>query len=175
MPVTSVLGEIMNRPIQYCYWVFPGQLLAGEYPRNKDAESSIQKINALIQAGITAFIDLTQVRDNLLPYAGILDDISYQRFPIRDVSVPESIELMREILDAIDHHISQGRMVYVHCWGGIGRTGTVVGCWLARHGLEGRTAYDRLQELWEHNPKSAYRRSPETLEQKQYILDWRER
>ena len=40
--------------------------------------------------------------------------------------------------------------------------------------LERLAAYDRLQELWRHNPKSAYRRSPETWEQKQYILDWRE-
>lgn len=165
----------MKRPIQYCYWVSPGQLLAGEYPRDKNSESSIQKINALIQAGITAFIDLTQEQDKLLPYAGILDDISYQRFPVQDVSVPESVEVTKAILDAIDLHISQGRTVYLHCWGGIGRTGTVVGCWLARHGAEGHAAYDRLQELWEHNPKSAHRKSPETLEQKQYILDWRER
>ena len=30
--------------------------------------------------------------------------------------------------------------VYVHCWGGIGRTGTVVGCWLVRHGMTGDEA-----------------------------------
>ncbi len=165
----------MKRPIQYCYWVSPGQLLAGEYPRDKNSESSIQKINALVLDGISAFIDLTEEYDGLLPYEDMLNGAHYQRFPIRDVSVPESIELMREILDAIDHHIGNNRIVYVHCWGGIGRTGTVVGCWLARHGVEGQAAYDRLQELWEHNPKSAVRRSPETLEQKQYILDWRER
>ena len=27
-----------------------------------------------------------------------------------------------------------GRKVYVHCWGGVGRTGTVVGCYLVRQG-----------------------------------------
>ena len=174
MPVTNVLGESMKRPILYCYWVFPDQLLAGEYPRDKDPESSIQKINALIQAGITAFIDLTQEQDNLLPYAGILDDISYQRFPVQDVSVPDSVEVTKAILDAIDLHISQGKKVYLHCWGGVGRTGTIVGCWLVRHGQEGADAFDRLQELWKQNPKSARRNSPDTEEQKQYILNWKE-
>ena len=164
----------MQRPIPYCYWVSPGRLLAGEYPRNLDEESSVHKIKALLQAGISVFIDLTEEYDGLLPYGDMLDGAQYQRFPIRDVSVPSSTEEMRTILDNIDHYISFGRVVYVHCWGGIGRTGTVVGCWSARHGQEGQAAYDRLQELWRHNPKSAYRRSPETMEQKQYILAWRE-
>lgn len=33
--------------------------------------------------------------------------------------------------------LAAGQTVYVHCYGGIGRTGTVVGCWLVRHGLSG--------------------------------------
>ena len=164
----------MQRPVSYCYWVSPGRLLAGEYPRNLDKESSVHKLDSLVQAGISVFIDLTEEHDGLLPYENMLDGAHYQRFPIRDVSVPSSTEVMRTILDAIDYYISLGRVVYVHCWGGIGRTGTVVGCWLARHGQEGQSSYERLQELWRYNPKSAYRRSPETLEQEQYILEWRE-
>ena len=38
------------------------------------------------------------------------------------------------MLDAIDDQLENGGNVYVHCWGGKGRTGTVVGCWLIRHG-----------------------------------------
>ena len=30
--------------------------------------------------------------------------------------------------------------MYLHCWGGVGRTGTVVGCWLVRHGRTGDEA-----------------------------------
>ena len=166
-------GEIMKGPIQYSYWVSSGQLLAGEYPRDLDKELSLLKLNALVQAGISAFIDLTEERDGLLPYDDMLEGVHYERFPVRDVSVPASSEVMRTILDAIDTHIGQSRAVYVHCWGGIGRTGTVIGQ-LARHGHEGQAAYGRHQELWWHNPKSAYRSLPETWEQKQYILDWRE-
>ena len=164
----------MKQPIPHCYWVSPGQLLAGEYPRDLDEQASLIKLNALTQAGVSVFIDLTEEKDGLLSYQEMIFEARYLRFPIRDVSVPVSPELMLKILDTIDLHINESKVVYVHCWGGIGRTGTVVGCWLARHGHEAQAAYVWLQELWQNNSKSAYRKSPETLEQKQYILDWRE-
>ena len=34
-----------------------------------------------------------------------------------------------------DRQLAAGLGVYVHCWAGVGRTGTVVGCWLIRHQL----------------------------------------
>ncbi|MBA3406233.1 MAG: dual specificity protein phosphatase family protein [Gemmatimonadaceae bacterium] len=37
-----------------------------------------------------------------------------------------------------------GHSIYVHCWGGVGRTGTVVGCYIVRHG---RTGDDALGEV----------------------------
>lgn len=63
---------------------------------------------------------------------------------------------------------------YVGWGGGVGRTGVVVGCWLAQHGFKGEAALDRLHELWKQCPKSAYRKSPETTEQEQYIVRWKE-
>ena len=88
--------------------------------------------------------------------------------------MPCSPELTAAALDAIDEHMSQGRTVYVHCMGGIGRTGTIVGCWMARHGLTGQAALDRLRELWRACPKSQYSRSPESREQERYIREWKE-
>jgi len=171
------LKKMSNRPIKQCYWVVPDRFLAGEYPRTTDEKSSQDKINALLDAGVTAFIDLTEENEGLLPYAHFLDaykpnGVSHQRFPIRDLSAPQSKEFTSTILDAIDRHIRDGRVVYLHCWGGVGRTGVIVGCWLARHGYTGRPVLIRLQELWRKCPKSAYRKSPETREQEQYILGW---
>jgi protein-tyrosine phosphatase len=162
------------RPIINCYWVAPGKLLAGEYPRDEDAATSRAKIDPLIHSGVTAFIDLTEENEGLLPYSGLLDKATHQRFPIRDHSIPRSPAITTAILDAIDHHISQGRVVYVHCWGGVGRTGVIVGCWLSRHGHKGKAALSLLRELWQQCPKSAYLRSPETKEQEQFILKWEE-
>lgn len=165
------------RPIDHCYWVVPGKLLAGEYPRNIDEPSSREKLCQLTDAGVSAFIDLTDpstTDHHLKPYAHLLNGQSHQRFAIRDLSVPSSPELTKAALDAIDAHIAAGETVYVHCWGGVGRTGTIIGCWLSRHHEPGQAALARLQELWQENPKSRTRRSPETGEQVQYVLDWNE-
>jgi protein-tyrosine phosphatase len=163
-----------SQPIEQCYLVVPGKFLAGEYPRDKDKNSSISKINSLIGARVSAFIDLTEKDEGLFPYSELIGTASHQRFPIPDVSIPESSAVTVAVLDAIDHHISLGRVVYLHCWGGVGRTGVMVGCWLSRHGYKGQAALDRLHRLWQKCPKSAYRRSPETKEQEQYILRWEE-
>lgn len=163
------------QPIEHCYWVVPGQFLAGEYPRNLDDESSPAKLAALTDAGLAAFIDLTE-EGELRPYSQWLNrpGQSHQRFPIRDLSTPATAEFAVAILDAIDEHIRNGRPVYLHCWGGVGRTGTLVGCWLARHGCPGNAALARLRELWSACPKSAWTDSPEKLSQQRYVREWRE-
>ena len=163
-----------SQPIEYCYWVVPDKFLAGEYPRNKDKNSSISKINSLIGADVSAFIDLTEKNEGLLPYSDMIGTASHQRFPIPDLSIPEFSEVTVAVLDAIDYHISQGEVVYLHCWGGVGRTGVIVGCWLARHGYKGQAALERLHRIWQKCPKSLNRESPETEEQKLYILSWEE-
>jgi protein-tyrosine phosphatase len=77
-------------------------------------------------------------------------------FPIPDFDVP-SINLMKKILDTIDGQLERGHNVYVHCIGGIGRTGTTVACHLIRHGLTGEEAMAELQSL-RQNTASWYRR-----------------
>ena len=162
------------QPIKYCYWVEPGKLLAGEYPRNKDKAASILKIQDLKAAGVSAFIDLTEADEGLAHYDKLLGETLYQRFPLPDVSVPDAPETTSAVLDAIDEHIRQGRIVYIHCWGGVGRTGVMVGCWLARHGNKGQPALDQLRTLWKQCPKSAWRKSPDSKEQADYIRRWEE-
>lgn len=164
-----------EKPIDNCYWVVPGSFLAGEYPRNLDEPSSIEKLAALKEGGIDLFIDLTEDGD-MMPYSQWLDPDTqtHRRFPIRDVNVPSSPELTSAILDTIDDSLAAGKTVYVHCLGGIGRTGTIVGCWLSRHGHAGDAALDRLKVLWEDCPKSAWTRSPETEAQRRYVRLWNE-
>lgn len=165
-------------PIHNAYWIIPGKFLAGEYPRNFDQESSIVKLQSQLRAGIRVFINLTTPADGLSPYRDILTKLDPQaehlEFPIRDVNVPEKRETTIAALNAIDSALASGKGVYIHCWGGIGRTGTIVGCWLARHGFPGNMALEKLTSLWRHCPKSRFRQSPETNEQRQYILNWRE-
>jgi protein-tyrosine phosphatase len=61
--------------------------------------------------------------------------------------------------------------VYVHCWGGFGRTGTVVGCHLVRHGRSGAAALARLNELRRETPYAAHP-SPEREAQRALVRSW---
>ena len=57
------------RPIPDSYWVEPGRLLAGEYPRDRDDATSLIKLRRLLEAGITLFLDLTEEgEDGLIVY-----------------------------------------------------------------------------------------------------------
>ena len=63
-----------------------------------------------------------------------------------------------------DAELQTGRKIYLHCWGGIGRTGTTVGCYLVRSGKTGEEALRQLAEWLENVPKSYYHHvSPETM------------
>lgn len=168
-------------PLNNTYWVIEDQLLAGEYPGNKGDGIAREKLAMLIDAGIRTFIDLTETHE-LKPYDTMLMemaserqiDVAYYRLAIRDVSVPSDPGHMKQILDTIDASIAEQQPAYVHCWGGVGRTGTVIGCWLSRRGLRGEQALDQLQTLWKACAKSAWRESPETDAQLDYVRSWRE-
>ena len=102
-------------------------------------------------------------------------DVKYHRVSIQDISVPKSATIMHEILDGIDAALDAGGFVYEHCWGGVGRTGTVVGCHLVRRGITGDEALARVAELFRHMEKYPRRpRSPETDEQESYVRAWNE-
>ena len=165
-----------ERPIDNCYWVAPGKLLAGQYPRNIEEATSAAKMRKILDAGVTAFIDTTEEGEKK-PYTHLLPDgVSHERFAIEDVGVPGSPARTKATLDAIDRHIAAGETVYVHCWGGHGRTGVIVGCWLARHGQPGDAALDRLHELWQAClPKALDKpECPQTYSQFAYVRNWRE-
>jgi len=98
-----------------------------------------------------------------------------ENFPIQDLSVPKSENQMIDILNAIDEARENSLNVYVHCLEDIGRTGTVIGCWLARQGYEGQAALKKLHSLWRQCALSSYRKSPEIKEQEEYILNWKEK
>lgn len=181
---------ISKRPIPDSYVTREGAVAAGAYPGSPPSATSVQaseKLAAFLDSGLTVFIDLTGLDEGLQPYAHALRElgerrginITHQRFPIADMGICEPAQ-MSAILDAIDAHVAAGRAVYVHCWGGVGRTGTVIGCWLARHGHTGDDALAEVARLFCTMSAEKLERhkrwgSPQTEAQRAMVRSWSER
>ena len=139
-------------------------------------------IHTLVDAGICVFLNLMEegetnyAGNTFVPYADVAEnrspEVRMSRRAIRDLSVPTPVK-MTAILDAIDEALADGQPVYVHCWGGVGRTGTVIGCWLLRHGLATpRNVLDVLRVLRQQDQERRHRMSPETEEQQRFVKEW---
>jgi hypothetical protein len=174
-------------PFPRSYWVIPGKILAGYYPGSKDPKEATTKLTALINAGIRHVINLMEADERdftglrFVPYDDMMASIAakmrisvtFDQLPIKDLSVP-SERHMKRILDQIDMCIKHGKPLYVHCLGGIGRTGTVVGCYCVRHDLATeKNVLDTISDL-RKNSEDSNRRSPETREQREMVVGWQE-
>jgi protein-tyrosine phosphatase len=104
----------------------PGRLYAGPRPAQPFAES----VSALRALGITTVACLLE------PYELPADlEQAYQqtgfellRFPIQDFAVPRDSAGFARFLNDLLARLRCGERLYVHCLGGIGRTGTLLGC-----------------------------------------------
>ena len=169
-------------PVPYAntYWIVPGQFLAGENPEVCDEQTLEENLSALLAAGVRTFIDLTEERETngyALILRGLAEErgleVTYLRVPIPDRCVPSAWTL-RCILDLIDRSMADQRGVFVHCFAGIGRTGTVVGCHLRRHQhATAETVMARIAELRQSMP-IALEISPHAPEQVQMVVRWTE-
>jgi ADP-ribosylglycohydrolase len=158
----------------HAWWVEPGRILAGEYPGDRKPAVAAARINLLVDAGIRTFVDLTTPEDRLEPYAAVVADAAANRgldlrhcnVGIPDFSVTDDATY-DELLDIIRRESGRGG-VFVHCWGGIGRTGTVVGCLLAADGLGYDNIVERLASL-RAGTRKAVRPAPEADSQHEVL------
>lgn len=156
--------------------------MGGQYPGTLDLDEQRGMLAKLIACGITHFFNLQQedeaangqpFRDYMPLVRPIADELgrelSFRRFAIADQGTP-SMALMAECLDHLDAVLHVGGLPYVHCWGGNGRTGTVIGCWLVRHG---RTPDEAIEEMARGRDGRGFTYSaPENAKQRQFITDW---
>jgi ADP-ribosyl-[dinitrogen reductase] hydrolase len=188
-PAARALADATaDAPTQRCYWVIPGRFLAGAYPGKQDRALHVAGLTSLWSAGVRTFVSLmeeherNQAGEAFAEYDPAIRELAardgeaarFERFPIVDVRIP-SRAFMVATLDCIDAELAADRGVYVHCLGGIGRTGTVVGCWLRRHGLASRDEVASvIARLRQKDLQRASRQSPETSAQFQFVRDWTE-
>ncbi len=163
--------DVVPPPFRLAYWVDPPWLMAGCYPGHGDRRIAERQLGALLDCGIRCFLSLMEedVRGLFSPYEPALEKLAEKRsvaveslrFEIEDHSVPSCAQ-MREIERAIANSIAAKRPVYIHCWGGRGRTGIVAGVYLVRHGL---ATPENFADVIAQLRTRASGESPETEEQ----------
>ena len=169
----------MKLPFENTYWVVEGKLLAGMYPGGFSDTNILNRMKKLSDLGIKSIINLTDEDEEINYFTMIYSnkcekseeiycrELLHTRFRIKDMDIP-SKELMKDILDKIDEDISNGHPIYLHCIGGTGRTGTVVGCYMIRHNIVGKNeVFEKIHLL-----RGDGKESPETEEQRQFVLNW---
>ncbi|MFQ6061561.1 MAG: dual specificity protein phosphatase family protein [Methanosarcinales archaeon] len=172
-------------PFPRSYWIIPYKFLAGYYPGSEKDEIADQKLKGLIDSGIRHIINLMEkdevnwsgkpfnpYKERIIQLGKKIGvEITVERIPIVDRYIPTK-STMKQILNHIDRNIKNNRPVYVHCWGGRGRTGTVVGCYLARHGITGEYALKKIKELRRFEA-TAYKPSPDNELQRNMVIGWK--
>jgi protein-tyrosine phosphatase len=160
----------VSLPILSSYLVAE-RLVAGEYPGAADPDLARSRLRAFTEQGVTTFVDLTHPADALTPYEHLLEAGARRlAHPIVDFGTT-TIPHMTRILDDVDAALEGADSVYVHCWGGVGRTGTVVGCWLVRHRLDGGDPLRAIARLRRRVP-DAWAASPQTPAQRAMVTEW---
>ena len=174
-----------DTPFERSYWVVSGKLLAGYYPGDREPDTSRAKLQSLLDAGVRHMVNLVEEErldyygrpiDYPSQFAGLARDMgvstTYSHNPVTDLGIPTR-EKMKSILNDIDAAIADGKTVYVHCLAGIGRTGSVVGCYLARHDIAvGQRSLDMISRLRANDP-NAHVPSPESDIQRDLVRSWK--
>jgi hypothetical protein len=175
--------SMSNTPFPQSYWVREGLLCAGHYPGSQDRDERDMKLTGLLDQGIRRIVNLIPAHETgasgaaFDPYEPVIQTLAASRgvsvecvrLGYGDGTTPERAH-MSKILDLLDTSIAAGEPVYLHCWGGHGRTSSVVACYLIRHGQTPQAAIDQIVALRKPLPKNHF---PFEGKQEAFVRSWR--
>jgi len=130
--ILKAVGLMVDRG----HWVEPGRVLGCAYPRRPAG------LAALAEQGVTLLVNLHERAHR--PERLTVHGLTEIHLPVPDFTAP-SPEQLRLGVAAIDRAVTEGRTVAVHCGGGLGRTGTLLACYLVHRGLEPEESIDRVR------------------------------
>eukprot|EP01065_Artemidia_motanka_P033614 TRINITY_DN4062_c0_g1_i1.p1 TRINITY_DN4062_c0_g1~~TRINITY_DN4062_c0_g1_i1.p1 ORF type:complete len:436 (+),score=84.27 TRINITY_DN4062_c0_g1_i1:73-1308(+) len=138
----------LEGPHPSCNWLLRDRLIVGAFPGHPDGgerhRSAAKSVVRTGKEGGVTFISLIEEDElawrRLMPYAeyaiGEAEKYSYPRPEFLQCEIPDTSvgpdRTMRGCLEVAAGRIRAGRLVYVHCFGGKGRTGTFAVGFLTR-------------------------------------------
>jgi atypical dual specificity phosphatase len=136
-------------------WLVEHKLAAMSYPEPADAFTLLWKM------GIRALINLTEepLPGEILRKVGIFSE----HIPVVDFTAP-TLKQVEQALTKIHFYLERNMPVAVHCIAGLGRTGTILACYLVGEGISADEAITTLRR-WRPG-------SIETLDQEAVIHEY---
>jgi protein-tyrosine phosphatase/nicotinamidase-related amidase len=140
-------------------------------PGRKDAGRVLADDVAALKAQATDSVVCLLSAEEFVRY-GVEDLLSTYRssglevfaLPIVDQRIPQ-LEQMQELQRWLTQQIQQARSVVVHCVGGLGRAGTVAGCWLRTRGMDAAAAIELVRAV-------RSQRAIETAAQEHFVAEY---
>ena len=184
-------------PTRESNWVILDHLMVGAYPSSFDDNENDAILSSILECGVTTFVCLQQEYQHgvsealwragsaLRPYIEDAMDICARERDTGRIVAPEHLKFLHTgIVDcgvttdatvlelAIDicFRLVAGEVIYLHCWGGHGRTGTVVAVALGLlYGVSSAEALARTQLYHDLRICSLNVPSPQTPQQRRQV------
>lgn len=149
------------------YWVLqsPAPLAGMRHPRRQN-----NPWEALRDAGFHTLISLTECTVNPHPLTrGCTVELEDLVFGDPPVNPAQEISNIRIAVDTALSHLTQGQGVIIHCYGGRGRTGSVLACVLRELGFTADESISHLDQVHRLRNKPGW---PEAAWQAEVARNW---
>jgi atypical dual specificity phosphatase len=136
----KVHGTVTGKPDRFS-WIIENKLAGSAIP------TSIDEVRWIIEQGIKTIVTIREEPLNV----EWVKDVKYYHVLSDDMAVPEFNDLTQAV-DFIHTRLTHNEPVLVHCLAGLGRTGTILACYLVKY--QNMSADEAIQKIREGRPGS---------------------